>query len=156
MSEEDYFADDEGHLFERSINSIARAGITLGCNPPANDEFCPDRAMTRGEMAAMLRGHSPSRLPEDYFLDDDGNRFEDVINRSPEQGSRSAAILRERPLLPERTLVTRAQMATFLTRSLGLSQPPSPPAQSGPHGDPEERGPAAPSSAIWPHTRSIG
>ena len=71
---------------------------------PANDEFCPDRAMTRGEMAAMLaRAFAVPASDEDYFLDDDGNRFEDVINRSPEQGSRSAAILRERPLLRERT-----------------------------------------------------
>jgi hypothetical protein len=28
--------------------------VTLGCNPPANDKFCPDDKVTRGQMAAFL------------------------------------------------------------------------------------------------------
>ena len=36
------------------IAAIARAGITFGCNPPLNDRFCPDDAVTRGEMATLL------------------------------------------------------------------------------------------------------
>ena len=33
---------------------LADAGITKGCNPPANDRFCPDDRVTRGQMAAFL------------------------------------------------------------------------------------------------------
>ena len=48
------FVDAEGHLFERDIAALAAADITRGCNPPANDRFCPDDPITRGEMAAFL------------------------------------------------------------------------------------------------------
>jgi hypothetical protein len=48
------FVDDDGHLFESDIQRIAAQGVTLGCNPPANDRFCPDRSVTRGAMASFL------------------------------------------------------------------------------------------------------
>ncbi|MDH5292871.1 MAG: carboxypeptidase regulatory-like domain-containing protein [Acidimicrobiia bacterium] len=50
----DYFTDDESTVHEGDINSLAESGITKGCNPPDNDEFCPDETMTRGQMAAFL------------------------------------------------------------------------------------------------------
>jgi hypothetical protein len=48
------FVDDDGSIFEADIEKIATAGITLGCNPPANDRYCPDDHVTRGQMAAFL------------------------------------------------------------------------------------------------------
>jgi len=51
----DRFVDDNGHLFEGAIERLAQAGITLGCNPPTNNRFCPDQAVTRGQMAAFLK-----------------------------------------------------------------------------------------------------
>jgi len=51
----DRFIDDEGSVFEGAINKIAAAGITVGCNPPANDRFCPAKRVTRGEMAAFIK-----------------------------------------------------------------------------------------------------
>ena len=51
----DYFTDDDGHLFEASINNLAAAGITKGCNPPTNDNYCPDDLLTRGQIAAFFR-----------------------------------------------------------------------------------------------------
>ncbi len=50
----DYFEDDEASVHQADINSLAESGITKGCNPPDNDEFCPDETMTRGQMAAFL------------------------------------------------------------------------------------------------------
>ena len=41
--------------FHQDIRRIARAGITRGCNPPANDRFCPKDPVTREQMAAFLR-----------------------------------------------------------------------------------------------------
>ncbi len=43
------------NVFHDDIGWLADAGITLGCNPPANDEFCPDDSVKRQQMAAFLR-----------------------------------------------------------------------------------------------------
>ena len=51
----DFFVDDEGSVFENAINKIAAAGITQGCNPPANTRYCPTNRVTRGEMAAFIK-----------------------------------------------------------------------------------------------------
>jgi hypothetical protein len=51
----DLFADDDGHQFESAIDRLATAGVTLGCNPPTNDSYCPDDLVTRGQMAAFFR-----------------------------------------------------------------------------------------------------
>lgn len=48
------FRDDTG-IFEDQIERLAHAGVTRGCNPPANDLFCPSNPVTRGQMAAFLR-----------------------------------------------------------------------------------------------------
>jgi hypothetical protein len=41
--------------FVDDIGKLATAGITLGCNPPDNDRFCPDQPVTRGQLAAFLK-----------------------------------------------------------------------------------------------------
>ncbi len=41
-------------VFHEDIDAIADAGVTVGCNPPENTEFCPDDAVTRKQMAAFL------------------------------------------------------------------------------------------------------
>ncbi len=48
------FTDTVGSPFEKHIDSIAAAGITMGCNPPANTKFCPNGSVDRGQMAAFL------------------------------------------------------------------------------------------------------
>lgn len=51
----DRFSDvPTGHVFHDDIAAIADAGVTLGCNPPANTAFCPGDGVTRGQMAAFL------------------------------------------------------------------------------------------------------
>lgn len=40
-----------GHLFFRHIEALAASGITGGCD---GDSFCPNAALTRGQMAAFL------------------------------------------------------------------------------------------------------
>ena len=117
----DYFADDNTSTFEDDINAIASVGITLGCNPPANDRYCPDDDVDRGQMAAFLR--RALQLPAvaaDYFADDNTSTFEDDINAIA-----SADITRGcNP--PSNTLfcpsrdVTRGEMAAFLRRALDL------------------------------------
>jgi len=49
------FSDDDNSLFETDIEWLAATGVTKGCNPPANDRFCPTDNVTRGQMAAFMR-----------------------------------------------------------------------------------------------------
>ncbi len=51
----DYFVDDSATQFQGAINRIAEAKITVGCNPPTNDRFCPQDNVTRGQMAAFFK-----------------------------------------------------------------------------------------------------
>jgi hypothetical protein len=50
----DRFVDDNASIFEGAIERLAQAGITVGCNPPTNNRFCPNDFVTRGQMAAFL------------------------------------------------------------------------------------------------------
>lgn len=50
----DTFDDDDASQFVGSIEAIAAVGVTLGCNPPENDRFCPQRTLIRGEMASFM------------------------------------------------------------------------------------------------------
>jgi hypothetical protein len=42
------------HTFFNDIGKLATAGITRGCNPPANTLYCPDDPVTRGQMSAFV------------------------------------------------------------------------------------------------------
>ncbi|MGH8936383.1 MAG: S-layer homology domain-containing protein [Acidimicrobiia bacterium] len=42
------------NIFHDDISAIADAGVTIGCNPPANDEYCPGDFVTREQMAAFM------------------------------------------------------------------------------------------------------
>jgi hypothetical protein len=48
------FTDNDGSIFEQDIARLAAAGVTKGCNPPANTRFCPKDPVTRAQMAAFL------------------------------------------------------------------------------------------------------
>lgn len=56
----DRFTDDDESTFEADIDALAAARLTLGCNPPANDHYCPTRSVSRAEAVAML--HRADRL----------------------------------------------------------------------------------------------
>ena len=119
-SPEDMFSDDTGSPHEHNINALAAAGITMGCNPPANDWFCPGRPVTRGEMASFLvRGFGYSQdPPTDVFVDDAGSLFEIDINRLAAAGVTTGCDAGR--FCPDVT-VPRRQMAVFLARALNLT-----------------------------------
>jgi hypothetical protein len=48
------FTDLGGSVHSANIGALAKAGITKGCNPPANSRFCPSAPVTRGQIAAFL------------------------------------------------------------------------------------------------------
>jgi hypothetical protein len=54
----------DNNVFHDHITWLADAGVTKGCNPPTNDQFCPDDNVTRGQMAAFMK-----RLAEAKVVD---------------------------------------------------------------------------------------
>jgi hypothetical protein len=114
------FRDDDGNVHEGSIEAIAAAGITRGCNPPSNDRFCPAVTVTRGQMAAFLvRALDLAPTATDYFVDDGDSVFEDDINRLAVSGiTRGCNPPDSDRFCPDRS-VTREQMAAFLVRAYG-------------------------------------
>lgn len=48
------FADTSGSVHRADIDALAAAGITKGCNPPANTNYCPQAPVTRQQMASFL------------------------------------------------------------------------------------------------------
>ena len=45
---------DDSNVFKADIEWMAANGITKGCNPPANDRYCPSVTVTREQMAAFM------------------------------------------------------------------------------------------------------
>ena len=117
------FADvASGHLFADEITWLAEAGITIGCNPPENDRFCPDGVVTRGQMAAFLV-RALGLVDDgggDVFVDDDGLVFEGDIDRLATAGVTFGCNPPENDRFCPDGVVTRGQMAAFLVRALGL------------------------------------
>ncbi len=115
------FVDDNGNIHEANISTIASLGVTLGCNPPLNSEFCPDTAVTRAEMAVFLSraledqvdpttglGVFDDVLPNVWYTDAVARMVELGITTGYEDGT-------YRPNAP----VSRGEMAVFLDRAFG-------------------------------------
>jgi len=128
----DSFVDDDESVFESDIERLAASGVTRGCNPPTNDRFCPDDPVTRGAMAAFLVrafGYSDG-VGSDAFSDDDSSVFESDIERLAAAGVTVGCNPPDNTLFCPDDPVTRAQMATFLGRALGLTPDTPPPTTS--------------------------
>jgi S-layer homology domain len=123
----DHFVDDAGSIFEDDINRLAEAGITRGCNPPANDRFCPDALVTRAQMAAFLVRAFHLVGGGDPFLDDDGSVFEADIAALAASGVTKGCNPPANDRFCPNLAVTRAQMAAFLTRAIPLTAITPPP-----------------------------
>lgn len=121
MSYEGQFYDDEGSVHEADIEAMYASGITKGCNPPTNNKYCPEDAVSRGAMAAFIR--RALNLPAsstDHFSDDDGNIFENDINALMDArigfGCGSDSFCPDDPLL-------REEFAEMFTRAFGYTNP---------------------------------
>ncbi len=123
------FVDDDGSVHADSIEAVAHAGITLGCNPPLNDEFCPHRPVTRAQMAAML----VRALPDIDPISDPTDTFSDVPTDAWYAGAvealHTAGVVAGRTdgTYQPKQPVTRAQMASLLARALADIDPISDP-----------------------------
>ncbi|MDJ0923647.1 MAG: peptidoglycan recognition family protein [Acidimicrobiia bacterium] len=122
------FRDTEDTIFAIDIDRLAAASITRGCNPPVNDRYCPSGLVTRGQMAAFLtRALQLPAASTDTFEDDDASLFEMDIEKLHAAGiTRGCNPPVNDRFCPTRP-VTRAEMAAFLARGLGLAEISIPP-----------------------------
>ena len=109
------FTDISDSKFVNDIVWAWENGITVGCSPTL---FCPDGLVTRAQMATFLtRALDLPATSTDFFTDDESSIHEGNINRVAAAGiTVGCAPNRYCP----NGLVTRAQMATFLTRGYDL------------------------------------
>jgi hypothetical protein len=117
----DLFVDDDTSIFEADIDRLATAGVTEGCNPPANDRFCPTDHVTRGQMAAFLTRAMDYTADGggDLFVDDDTSVFEADIDKLATAGVTAGCNPPANDRFCPDAYVTRGQLAAFLHRALG-------------------------------------
>ena len=119
-----YFRDvpkDSTHV--NDVNALRAAGITMGCNPPANDRFCPKDPVKRDQMAAFLSRALDLKLPTTSTFSDvrDGSTFDRQIGAIANAGiTKGCNPPTNSRYCPDRP-VSRAEMASFLTRA-GLAK----------------------------------
>lgn len=106
------------------IAALATAGITRGCNPPANDQFCPSATVTREQMASFLV--RALDLPAGSAVFSDAG---DSVHVSDIAALASAGVTRgcnppDNDQFCPQDPVTREQMASFLARALDLDTAP--------------------------------
>ncbi len=109
------FSDTSGSTFASDIDSLAGAGVTTGCG---SGQYCPNDDVTRGQMAAFLVRALDLPPVESYgFSDTSGNPFQADIDSLAAAGITTGC--GNGKFCPNES-VTRAQMAAFLVRALGL------------------------------------
>lgn len=59
-------------VFHEDIAWLADHDITRGCNPPDNDQFCPDDSVTRAQMAAFLHRFGNATVETTIAIDQIG------------------------------------------------------------------------------------
>jgi len=112
------FTDTAGNTFEAEIEWLVATGATNGCSA---EKFCPAQTVPREQMAAFLvRALDLPAASGDHFSDDGASPMESEINRLATAGLTGGCAPSK---FCPRSLVTRAQMATFLARA--LNAPPT-------------------------------
>ena len=112
------------NTFFADIEWLAAEGITLGCNPPDNDLFCPGDSVTRGQMAAFLHRALVDKImqgPPVTFTDTAGSVFAADIQWLGNTGITKGCNPPDNDMFCPGAVVTRGQMAAFLVRALGLT-----------------------------------
>ena len=69
IASHDFTDVPDDHTFHGDIEWMAENNITFGCNPPANDRYCPSEDTNRGQMAAFMRRLAESGVVDAGTLD---------------------------------------------------------------------------------------
>jgi uncharacterized protein YkwD len=109
------FTDIANSKFRNDIVWIANEKITYGCS---ETKYCPDGLVLRDQMTTFLsRAMTLPGASKNYFSDTWGNKHRDNINRAAEAGLTYGC---DGTRFCPSGRVTRAQMASFLSRALNL------------------------------------
>ena len=126
------FTDTAASVHVWDIAALHAQGITKGCNPPAADQFCPDKTVTRGQMAAFISRafELTGDVDRARFTDDDYSLFELEISRAAAAGIAVGCDVDR--YCPDEPML-RKDMAVFLANAMGIAPfdvppPPPPPA----------------------------
>lgn len=115
------FADDDAALAGGApayTELLAALGAVHGCNPPANDRFCPGRTVTRGEAAKVIVGAYRLTAPDDFALpwgDAEGSVFEEAARVVAYHGMWST-----RTTFGARQRLTRGELAQAVLEGAGI------------------------------------
>jgi hypothetical protein len=113
------FIDDDASVHQTDIETIASTGVTRGCNPPLDTQFCPTDPVTRGQMASFLvRALDLAPADDSPFTDTAGSVHTADIDALAQAGITTGCTADR--YCPEDP-VTRGQMASFLVRALDLA-----------------------------------
>jgi hypothetical protein len=114
------FTDTCGSPFLADIEWLKEQGATSGCDP-VKKLYCPQKVLTRGELAAMLTALLDLPAGPDAFDDDDGLAYEAAIDSVAAAGI--AAGCGGANFCPT-DAVTRGAAATMLSKAFGLPAGP--------------------------------
>ena len=117
------FCDEDGSVHEANIEAIAGWGITLGCG---DNRFCPDRTITRSQMAAFLyravTRQSGTPAPATRTILDDVSQ--DAWYRAFAEWAVSAGVMKAVfGLFDPGGVVTRADMAEMMVAAFTNLEP---------------------------------
>ena len=101
------------------VETLADLGVTKGCDTEPL-RFCPDESVTRAQMASFLvRAFALEAAGSAGFADTAGNTHEEHIDALAAARYTAGCAVGPLRYCPDQA-VTRAEMATFLARALGL------------------------------------
>lgn len=114
------FADDDLLPIRREIDWLADLGVIAGCGERA---FCPDRTVSRGQLAVLL-SRALALVPNDTnrFIDDDGSPYEAQIDAAVAAGLMSGCDPKR--FCPEAP-ATRDVLKTALHAATGAANAPA-------------------------------
>lgn len=116
----DHFVDDDGHYAEGAIEALIGTGARFGCEV---ERFCPDRAITRGEMAAFITRTLKwdTSEPSPDWLDLDTSTLSGALAELAQRGVIEACDPPADQRLCPRQLVERDEAVATLVKALGLT-----------------------------------
>ncbi len=118
------FNDTSETIFQTDIEWLNTTGITRGCNPPANTKYCPDKPVTRGQMAVFLVRalQLQNTGQQKTFTDTQTHMFKTEIEILAQHGITKGCNPPNNTLFCPNSYITREQMAAFLQRALQLDE----------------------------------
>jgi hypothetical protein len=115
----DHFVDDQGHPAETAANALMDAGVGTSCR---GNNFCPDRPITRGELALTIAKTFRWTEPADpgRYVDLADSKFQMPLAQLAERGGLLACDAPVNSRLCPTAIVRRDEAVFALVTAMGL------------------------------------